>query len=89
MSLESAPAKNYTRCLISEDEARTTVELDDMYVVQPAEALWFGQEWKDRGKPIADDFRYASNTNDEWLNIEQIKAMITPIDYTVEQGMTE
>jgi UDP-N-acetylglucosamine 4,6-dehydratase len=60
-----------------------------MYVVQPAEALWFGQEWKDRGKAIADDFRYASNTNDVWLNIDQIKAMITPIDYTIEQGMAE
>ena len=83
------PGEKLHEVLISEDEARTTVELDDMYVVQPAEALWFGQEWKDRGKPIADDFRYASNTNDDWLNIKQIKDMITPIDYTVEQGMTE
>jgi UDP-N-acetylglucosamine 4,6-dehydratase len=82
------PGEKLHEVLISEDEARTTVELDDMYVVQPAEALWFGQEWHDRGKTISDDFRYASNTNDDWLSIEQIKKMITPIDYELEQGTT-
>lgn len=80
------PGEKLHEVLISEDEARTTIELDDMYVVQPAEALWFGQEWKDRGKRIPDDFRYASNTNDQWLSIEQIKEMISPHDYLVDQG---
>src|SRR5581483_11704113 len=36
------PGEKLHEALISEDEARTTVELDRMYVVQPAEALWFG-----------------------------------------------
>ena len=30
------PGEKLHEVLISEDEARTTVELDDMYVVQPA-----------------------------------------------------
>ena len=37
------PGEKVHEVLIHEDEARTSVELDDMFVVQPAEALWFGQ----------------------------------------------
>jgi len=66
--------------LISEDEARTVVELQDMYVVQPAEALWFGRDWEKKGKLLGDDFRYASNTNTDWLTVKQLHQIITQIE---------
>jgi len=66
--------------LISEDEARTVVELQDMYIVQPAESLWFGRDWEKKGKLLGDDFRYASNTNTDWLTVEQLHKIITPIE---------
>ena len=66
--------------LISEDEARTVVDLDDMYVVQPAEAFWFGHEWSDKGKKLPDDFKYVSNLNDEWLTVVQIQDILQPIE---------
>jgi UDP-N-acetylglucosamine 4,6-dehydratase len=66
--------------LISEDEARQTVDLEDMYVVQPAESLWFGRDWESKGRLLDDGFRYASNTNDQWLNVEEIKRIIAPIE---------
>jgi UDP-N-acetylglucosamine 4,6-dehydratase/5-epimerase len=74
------PGEKLHEVLISEDEARQTVELEDMYVVQPAEALWFGRDWESKGKLLDDEFRYASNTNDEWLNVEQISKIIAPIE---------
>ena len=74
------PGEKLHEVLISEDEARTTVELEDMFVVQPAEALWFGRDWENKGKLITDDYRYASNTNEEWLTVDQIKTIITPIE---------
>ena len=74
------PGEKLHEVLISEDEARTVVELDDMYVVQPAEALWFGHAWAKKGAPIADEFRYASNTNTDWLNVEQIKQIVEPFE---------
>jgi len=74
------PGEKLHEVLISEDEARTVVELDDMYVVQPAEAYWFGRDWESKGKEIDDEFRYVSNSNSEWLTIEQIKAIIRPIE---------
>lgn len=74
------PGEKLHEVLISEDEARTTVEMDDMFVVQPAEALWFGHEWEKQGKLITEEFRYASNTNTHWLDVDQIQAIISPIE---------
>jgi UDP-N-acetylglucosamine 4,6-dehydratase len=74
------PGEKLHEVLISEDEARTVVELDDMYVVQPAEAFWFGHEWGSIGKTLPDDFRYVSNRNDDWLTVEQIQEIIKPIE---------
>lgn len=74
------PGEKLHEVLISEDEARQTVELDDMYVVQPAESLWFGRGWETKGKLLEDGFRYASNTNTQWLNVEEISKIIAPIE---------
>ena len=74
------PGEKLHEVLISEDEARTVVELDDMYVVQPAEALWFGHAWTQKGTRIADEFRYASNTNTDWLRVDQIKKIVKPFE---------
>jgi UDP-N-acetylglucosamine 4,6-dehydratase len=74
------PGEKLHEVLISEDEARTVVELEDMYVVQPAEALWFGHAWSQKGASIADEFRYASNTNTDWLSVDQIKEIVEPFE---------
>ena len=79
------PGEKLHESLISEDEARTTVELPDMFVVQPPSALWFGHTWEKLGKPLPDGFRYASNTNTEWLDVEQINALIAPIAQDFEK----
>jgi UDP-N-acetylglucosamine 4,6-dehydratase len=80
------PGEKLHEVLISEDEARTTVELEDMYVVQPAEALWFGRDWEEKGKQLPDDYRYASNTNTEWLEVEQIMEIVAPIEAAYVNG---
>jgi UDP-N-acetylglucosamine 4,6-dehydratase/5-epimerase len=54
--------------------------LDDMFVVQPAESLWFGRDWESKGKLLNDGFLYSSNNNTQWLNIEQISKIIDPIE---------
>jgi UDP-N-acetylglucosamine 4,6-dehydratase len=66
--------------LVSEDEARHTIELDDMFVVQPPEGLWFGHGWQERGKPLPEGFRFASDTNEQWLSLEEIRAIIAPFE---------
>ena len=60
--------------LISEDEARQTVELPDVYIVEPAHPWWLGRDHTE-GKRLPDQFRYSSETNPEWLSIEQLQVM--------------
>ena len=74
------PGEKLHEVLISEDEARTTVELDEMYVVQPAEAFWFGHSWETRGKILPEGFRYTSDANTDWLTNESLKEIIRPIE---------
>lgn len=74
------PGEKLHEVLISEDESRTTVELDKMFVVQPAEALWFGYFWKEKGRALPDGYRYASNSNPEWLTIAELKRIIEPLE---------
>jgi UDP-N-acetylglucosamine 4,6-dehydratase len=81
------PGEKIHEVLISEDEARTTIELENKYIVQPATSPWFGYEWEDKGKKLEDGFRYASNTNTEWLSIEQIREMIAPIERDYLNGI--
>jgi len=83
------PGEKVHEVLISEDEARSTIELADMFVVQPAEAIWFGYDWQSKGKSLPDNFRYASDTNAEWLDIEGIKKLIAPIDDLYAAGKLE
>lgn len=74
------PGEKLHEMLIHEDEARSTVELEDMYVVQPTTELWFGHNWQKRGKPLPEGFRYASDTNSHWLTLEEIQAIINALD---------
>jgi len=80
------PGEKLHEVLISEDEARTTVELNNMYVVQPSEAMWFVYDWESKGKCLPDGFRYASDTNTEWLDIEGIKKYIMPFEESYSNG---
>lgn len=74
------PGEKLHEVLIHEDEARATVELEDMFVVQPTTELWFGHQWQAKGRSLPDGFRYASDTNPEWLDVEQIREMIAPFE---------
>lgn len=80
------PGEKLHEVLISEDEARTTVELEDMFVVQPEEAFWFGRQWENRGKALPDGFRYASNNNADWLTVDAIQKIVAPIEKAYEEG---
>jgi UDP-N-acetylglucosamine 4,6-dehydratase len=83
------PGEKVHEVLISEDEARHTVEMERMFVVQPAEATWFGYNWQDKGKLLEDGFFYSSDNNSEWLDLEGIKKFIAPFEDMYLQGNLE
>jgi UDP-N-acetylglucosamine 4,6-dehydratase len=71
------PGEKLHEVLISEDEARNTVDRDRMYIVKPPETLWERSLQYD-GKPLPEGFRYASDSNEEWLDIPGINELIQP-----------
>src|SRR5512137_3011370 len=83
------PGEKLHEDLLSEDEARHSVELERMYVIQPAEAIWFGYSWKDKGKPLPEGFSYTSDSNAEWLDVEGIKKYIAPFEEAFKNGTLE
>jgi UDP-N-acetylglucosamine 4,6-dehydratase len=69
------PGEKLHEVLIHDDEARHTLELDDMFVVQPLFPWWTQDRWTD-GKPLPDVFRFGSDNNPRWLSADELRAMI-------------
>jgi UDP-N-acetylglucosamine 4,6-dehydratase (inverting) len=61
--------------LITEEEGRHTVDYDGMYVILPNYDWWNRQNYK-AGTQLPEGFTYASNTNDQWLSVKDLKGII-------------
>jgi UDP-N-acetylglucosamine 4,6-dehydratase len=71
------PGEKLHEVLVSEDEARHTLETADMYVIQPNHPWWRLENWVE-AKPLPEGFRYTSDSNDRWLNDGELQEMIAP-----------
>jgi UDP-N-acetylglucosamine 4,6-dehydratase len=69
------PGEKLHEVLVTEDESRHARDLEDSYVILPEFHPWRAAGW-DVGRPVAEGFRYASDTNSEWLTVEQLQAML-------------
>ncbi|MFZ2095295.1 MAG: UDP-N-acetylglucosamine 4,6-dehydratase (inverting) [Anaerolineales bacterium] len=83
------PGEKLHEVLISEDESRSTVEMEDMYVVQPSANAWFGHDWQPGGRALPAGFRFGSDNNPHWLNVEQIREMVAPFEDRALNGYVE
>jgi len=83
------PGEKLHEVLISEDESRSTVEMEDMFVVQPSTSAWFGQDWKNEGTMLPAGFRFGSDNNPNWLNVDQIREMVAPFEGRLGNGYDE
>lgn len=79
------PGEKLHEVLISDDEARNTVENDGMYIVRPPETLW-ERSLSYPGTPLPEGFRYASDSNMHWLDLEGIKQLIEPFERMYAEG---
>ena len=69
------PGEKLNEVLITEEEGRNTIGYDGMYVALPEYSWWKRTNYMD-GKKLPPGFIYASNTNDEWLNVEDIREIV-------------
>jgi UDP-N-acetylglucosamine 4,6-dehydratase/5-epimerase len=64
--------------LMPRDEARHALEFDDFYIIRPPMHLWDYDEsavYGDAtGSAVCENFEYASDNNDRWISIEQLRA---------------
>ena len=68
------PGEKLHEMMISSDDARTTLDLGDRYVIEPAFAEYTREPLE--GGEVAEGFSYASDTNDDWLGAEAFLAML-------------
>jgi UDP-N-acetylglucosamine 4,6-dehydratase len=69
------PGEKLHEVMITEDDARNCLDIGDRYVllseIRAGEAGYFG-----KGRPVAMDFRYASDKNESWLDESALKRML-------------
>jgi UDP-N-acetylglucosamine 4,6-dehydratase len=71
------PGEKLHEVMITEDDSRQTLELDDRYVIEPSFAWWQRERYDTAGAtPVAEGFRFASDTNSDWLDAARLKALI-------------
>ena len=68
------PGEKLHEALLSEDEARNAVELDGMFVVKPLHSWWSDPNWTS-GSALAPGFHYTSDTNQQWLTVEELREL--------------
>ncbi|MBU1123648.1 UDP-N-acetylglucosamine 4,6-dehydratase (inverting) [Patescibacteria group bacterium] len=68
------PGEKLHEALLSKDEARHTVELNDMFVIQPEDPAWRYTEWE--GSIPEEGYCYTSDRNNVWLTGDELRAYV-------------
>ncbi|MBF0523090.1 MAG: UDP-N-acetylglucosamine 4,6-dehydratase (inverting) [Candidatus Omnitrophica bacterium] len=83
------PGEKVNETLLSEDEARNAVLFKECFIVQPNAAMrtqLTSGKGKEKGKLCPEDFRYTSDSNDQWMTVAELKVLVDKIadDYSIE-----
>ncbi len=72
------PGEKVHELMVGEDDASNTVEHDAYYAILPTARNWSAKQYieKNGGAMCAEGFRYSSETNTQWLTMEQLENMI-------------
>ena len=71
------PGEKLHEEMISSEDARRTLRRGDRYVVMPTLAEW--GYTNTTGDAVAEGFSYTSDTNDQWLSVEDLRALLERI----------
>ncbi|MDD2999345.1 MAG: UDP-N-acetylglucosamine 4,6-dehydratase (inverting) [Erysipelotrichia bacterium] len=69
------PGEKLHEMMISSDDSRRLFEMGDRYIKLPDFPFWQIQ-LPEGVKPVEEGFEYASNTNTQWLGIEELKNVL-------------
>jgi len=72
------PGEKLHEMMISADDARSTADLGDRYVIEPAFVEYTRTSFHKSGsRGVAEDFSYASDSNTDWLSDQALREMIS------------
>lgn len=84
------PGEKIHETLISQEEARNSIEFKHCYLVLPSTTpeKKRGGLRKGSGKPCARGFEYTSANNSLWLTVEELRKLVEAVadDYSIEQS---
>lgn len=76
------PGEKLHEIMISEEDARLTIEFDNHYVIQPTHSFWNPKDFLD-GRPgqlCPEGFQYSSDTNSWWLTDQEIADLVESVE---------
>lgn len=65
------PGEKLHECLLTEDEGRTTVDNGSFFTIHPP-----GSKMDSNQALVPQDWRYSSDTNTEWLTVEELQRLL-------------
>ena len=69
------PGEKVHEVLVSEDESHGALEHDTFYMIPPQHPWWRAASWT-TGKPVKSGFRFSSDTNTQWLTVDELRAFV-------------
>jgi len=71
------PGEKLHEVMVTDDDSRQTLELADRYIIEPSFAFWERASYVDDGAaPVPPGFRFASDTNTDWLDPQRLEDML-------------
>ncbi len=71
------PGEKLHEEMISGECGRHALDMGDHYIIQPDMDWW--PRGRLEGQPLPEGFSYASNSNSEWLGVEQLRGMVADL----------
>ena len=72
------PGEKLHEIMVTMDDGRHTLELEDRYVIEPVFAFWKREETDGYkgANPVQDDFSFSSDNNADWLDERGLKELL-------------
>ncbi len=80
------PGEKLHEVLLTEDESRHAVEYNDLFTILPEYQSWQGRAREGsagKRRPVPEGFRYSSETNEQWLTVEELQGLLMQTGFTV------
>jgi UDP-N-acetylglucosamine 4,6-dehydratase len=76
------PGEKLHETMVTEDDARLTIEYQDYYAIQPTHSFWNPKNFLEGrpGNPCSEGFIYSSDTNSWWLNDDEVADLVREVE---------